>query len=266
MNQEIAQSLYEQAMELWIRPEILERHNKGSVSLPVVLKAAQIIFGMDGSHTVRLNGEVKGKFIAKVKRVVEVGEGITYNDIEDLHLAERDPDDIDFGHLTLLSQGNDNWNISFSFEYSTDNVQSYLGLGKEFLDAAKTSLETSRRVALAMGMTASENLLKARLATSPLVDIKTKNHSGLIHLLGQFTQRTTRGKIKSEYNDAIKFFSKHFNGVRYNPNYPKIHKSTIKKNIRILERLHSDTQSIMIGIDARSHEQRQVKIKNYQKH
>lgn len=261
MNQEMAQAIYDQAMSLWVHPEILERHERREIiNLPLVLTAAQIILGMDGSYKVRLNGEIKGKLIAKSTRAVKAGEHVTFNDIEDLHLAERDPEDLDFGHVTLISQGDDKWSISFSFIYGIEKVGSYLKIGKEFLDQAKVSLEVSRRVTLALGTTAGENLLKARLATSPLVSLKTNTHSGLVNLLGQFTKMTSKKQIRPEYNDAIKFFHKHFNGVRYEPSYPKIHKATLRKNIRILEQLYSETQAIVDRIDTRSLEQRQIRI------
>ena len=263
MNQDMmAQALYDQAMELWVHPDILERHKRGEVELPVVLKAVQIVFGMDGSYKIRLNGEVKGKIIGKYKRAVKAGEEITYNDIEDLHLAERDPGDNDFGHITLISQGNDRWNFSFSFVYGIKNVQSYLSLGREFLDGAKAALETSHKVSLALGMTAGENLLKARLATSPLVELKTKKHGGLISLLGQFSQDPHKKQISPAYNEALKFFHKHFDGIRYTPSYPSVHKSTIQKNLRILERLYNDTETIIRRIDIHALNQRRIKVKS----
>lgn len=260
MNQEMAQAVYDQTMNLWVHPEIIARHKKGEVNLPVVLRAVQVILGMDGSYKVRLNDEVKGKLVGKLKREVKVGEQITYNDIEDFYLAERDPDDLDFGHITLISQGEDKWSISFSFIYGVENAKSYLDLGKEYLYKAKDAAATSHRVSLALATTAGENLLKARLATSPLVELKTKKHSGVVNLLGQFTKIPTKRQLSPEYNDAIKFFHKHFNGVRYDPSYPKVHKSTIKKNLNILERLYNETQSIISGIDMHSLKQRQVRV------
>jgi hypothetical protein len=260
MNQEMAQALYDQTMKLWVHPEILERSKRGEVTLPVVLRAVQVILGMDGSYKVRLNSEVKGKIIGKYKRAVKIGENITYNDVEDLHLAERDPDDLNFGHITFISQGENKWSISFSFIYGAETARGYLELGKEFLEQAKTTQKASRRTTLALAMTAAENLLKARLATSPLVELKTKKHSGIVNLLGQFTKTPTKKPINAEYNDAIKFFHRHFKGVRYEPDYLKVHMSTIKKNLSILDRLYNETETIISGIDVRSLEQRQIRV------
>jgi hypothetical protein len=220
----------------------------------------QVVLGMDGSYEVRLNDEVKGKIIARYKRPIKVGEQVTYDDVENLHLEERDPTDLNFGHITLISQGNDIWNISFSFEYGVETTQHYLDLGKEFLDQAKRVLEASHKAAITLGTTAGENLLKARLSTSPLAEINTKKHAGLVNLLGKYTQAPTKKQINSEYNNAIKFFHKHFNGVRYEPNYPNIHRSTLKKNIRILERLLAETEAIVVGINAHSLGQRQIHV------
>lgn len=266
MNQEMAQALYDQTMKLWVHPDILERHKRGEVTLPVVLRAVQVVFGMDGSYRVRLNGEVKGKIIGKYKRAVKVGDAITYNDVEDLHLAERDPSDSDFGHITLISQGDDKWSVSFSFVYGIENVQSYLKLGREFLNAAKAVLETSHRASLALGMTAGENLLKARLAASPLIESKTKRHGALIRLLGQFTQNPHKKQISPLFNEAVKFFHKHFDGARYTPSYPKVHKSTIKKNLNILEKLYSETRAMVDSVDVHALNQRRIKVVRNDEH
>jgi hypothetical protein len=265
MDQKMAQALYDQAMDLWVHPEIKERHQKGMIAtLPFVLKAAQIIFGVDGSYKVRLNGEVKGKIIGKYTRAIKAGEAVTYNDVENLHLAERDPKDLDFGHITLISQGDNKWSISFDFNYGVENSKGYLNLGKEYLGQAKKALNSSRRTSLVLATTAGENLMKARLATSPLIELKTKTHAGVINLLGRFTKMPNKKQISPEYNNAIKFFHKHFNGVRYDPGYAKVHKSTIKKNLNILDRLYSETYAMIANVDMYSLNQRQIRIKPQQ--
>jgi len=262
MNQETAQALYNQVMELWVHPEILARQEKGEATLPVTLTAVQVVLGMDGSYMVRLNGEVKGTLIARYKRDMRAGEYVTYADIEDLHLEKRDPDDLDFGHITMISQGDNKWNVSFSFIYGAENVKNYLNLGKEFLDQSKAALETSSRSALALATTAGENLLKARLATSPIVNLRAKTHAALVNLLGQFTKTPTKKPIDPRYNETIKFFHKHFNGVRYDPAYPRVHKATIKKHLRVLELLYAETQSIVFGVEGYSLEQRQIRVES----
>ena len=59
---------FQQAMDIWIKPEIEERKAKGRISQDFILSKAQIIFSGDQRHIkVRLNEEVKAKALVKVK-------------------------------------------------------------------------------------------------------------------------------------------------------------------------------------------------------
>ena len=257
----MASAVHKQAMENWIHPEILKRHKEGSIKkLPIVLRQAQVLFGLDGSKLVRINDEVRGTFKAKLKKAVKKGDYLRYDDVEGLYFEEQAPDDKDFGHLTLVSLSGDKWTISFSFEYGAHKVQDYLNLGTEFLKQANSAAGTSTRACVALAMTATENLAKARLAASPLASINTKKHTQLISAFSKFSSQDSPKKLNAKYTKAYKFFHKHFNGVRYEPSYPDVDRQLLNENLKILKDLQNETSLLVANIDATQLAQRQVKV------
>ncbi|MDB5167522.1 MAG: hypothetical protein JWN26_667 [Candidatus Saccharibacteria bacterium] len=262
MDSNIAQAVYNQAFKNWINPEVLARQKRGEVELPLKIHSAQILFGIDGSHTVRINEETKGTFTAKLKRAVKKGELLTYNDVDGLYLQQA-PEDKGFGYITVVAGGDNRWSVSFSFEYGVDRIKEYLSLGEEYLENANDAVETSKRVATALGMTAGENLVKARLASSPLVDVSimnARNHSQVFNRFKLFATEVNLKKLDKAYIDAVEFFKDNFNTVRYNTSKVEIHKSTLKKHLAALGRLKADTRRMVNSIDVTSLSMRQVKI------
>jgi hypothetical protein len=268
MDEQMAAAVHKQAMENWIHPEILKRHKEGIIKeLPIVLRQAQVLFGLDGSKLVRINDEVRGTFKAKLKKAVKKGDYLRYDDVEGLYFAEQSPDDKDFGHITLVSLSGDKLTVSFSFEYGAHKVQDYLKLGTEFLKQANSAMDTSTRVCVALAMTATENIAKARLAASPLASINTKQHTQLISAFSKFSSQDSPKKLNAKYTQAYKFFHRHFNGVRYQPSYPDVDKAELKKNLKILKDLQNETTLLIANIDSTQLAQRQVKvpIENFKK-
>jgi hypothetical protein len=261
-NEDMAKAVYDQTLEKWVHPEIYARHERGEIAeLPFKLHSAQVVLGLDGSYSVRLNGEVKGTFKGRAFRTIKKGQALTYQDVTDLYFSEQAPEDREFGHITLVSSGDDKWSVNFSFIYGTEKIEKYLQIGGEFLDQSSAALKDSSRTAMALGMTAAENLIKARLAASPIVDIKTKTHNQLRQLYNRFVLRNPAKKIDKDYGDAYKFFAKHFNKVRYDPEAKSPHRATIKKHLRTLGRLQAETQQMVDQVEMISMASRQVEVK-----
>jgi hypothetical protein len=260
-DKDMMRAVHQQAFEKWINPEVLARHARGEVEqLPMVLHTAQIVFGIDGSHKVRINEEAKGIFKGRALKNLKKGQALTYKDVGDLFFSEQAPEDKEFGHITLVSSGDDKWSVSFSFIYGTRNIEKYLRLGKEFLDQSAAALNDSKRVALTLGMTAAENLIKARLAASPLADIKTKKHDRLRHIYNSFVVQNQPNKLNKDYQAALKFFAKHFNKARYEPDATSVHLSTLKKHLRVLAKLQAETQRMIDQVEETSLASRKIRI------
>ena len=67
MKEDIAQKLFQQTIDLWIKPEIDKRKTLNYLPKEFILKSAQIIFSLDGGcNKVRLNEEVKAVVKCKI--------------------------------------------------------------------------------------------------------------------------------------------------------------------------------------------------------
>lgn len=260
---DMANAIYAQAMTNWIEPEILLRHERGEVELPMEFNQAQIIFGIDGSHLVRLNGEVKGEIKARINRPVEKGELLYNRDIDEVVFSQLAPEDEGYGHITMISYSQGDslvWSVSFSFIYGATRVTQYLDLGKDFLGQAEATLPNSHRATIALAMTAAENLIKARISASPRLKLTGKTHDSLMSLFSRFIKDDPLKSLDQSYVDTYKFFKSHFNGVRYEPTYKNIHRSTIKKHLHILRQLHHESEVLVLNMPSKSLSDRTIKL------
>lgn len=260
---EMADAVYKQAMSIWIEPEVLKRHGRDGIKLPMEVHQAQIIFGLDGSHIVRLNNEVRGQLRAKINRPVKKGELITAKDVDEVVFTQLAPEDEGYGHITLISHGTADvttWSVSFSFIYGAKRVTEFLDLGKDFLDQAELSLKRSFRVSIALGMTAAENLIKARINASPRVSVNVKTHGGLASLFAKFIKDDPLESIDQSYVETYKFFRKNFDGVRYDPLYKKVNRNTINKHLRSLRKLDTETSAMIASLPDKSLKNRRITI------
>lgn len=167
------QRAFDQAMDLWILPEIERRQSAGKIGKPYKLHAAQIIFYADARpRKIRLNEEVKA--LAKVKlkedfaRDRQEGETIFEHEIEhyeSLRLPETE--DPNCGHLTLIhTKGN--WYLFLDCVYNRGRSEELLQAAKEFLAVAEHALSTGSFRALADNLfSAAELAATAILISSP---------------------------------------------------------------------------------------------------
>jgi uncharacterized protein (UPF0332 family) len=179
-------NLLNNLMETWVLPSIRERQAAGDLEKPLSLQMAQIIFKADGEKPlVRVNGEVKGKMIAKLadqlEAPVEAGDPVQFNQISGIEAFELDEDDNDHGHATLISFP-EKWFISFNFIYNKRSSQQHLSAAKEFLHAAKSSFnEYHLRACIDTLHSASELAAKAYLLGRPDKSILEAKSHDVVH-------------------------------------------------------------------------------------
>lgn len=144
MNKEIAQKVFQQTIDIWIKPEIKKRESLNRLPKNFKLKSAQIIFSLDrGWNKVRLNSEVKAIAKCKINRSIKKGELVYEDDvdeIESINLAEADPN---CAHITIMLFKN-NWIISFDFTYNKKRIKQHIEASKEFFESAKDNLAKNR--------------------------------------------------------------------------------------------------------------------------
>jgi hypothetical protein len=133
-------NVFEQLMEIYVRPAITRRQSAGDLPTPLSLRAAQVICFADGRpNVVRVNDEVQA--IAKVKLRAgvrkEKGDNVFTDEIEGYEtIVLPESEDPDCGHATMLQLG-DRWFVVFDFRYNRGKSEVYLSRAREFLALAE---------------------------------------------------------------------------------------------------------------------------------
>jgi len=214
MNQDIAQKLFQQTIDLWIKPEIEKRKSLNRLPKDFRLKSVQIIFSLDrGWNKVRLNEEVKAIANCKINCSKNKGEPVYEKDvdeIESIRLTEKDPN---CAHITLLLFKN-NWVISFDFAYNKKRIGEHIEASKEFFESAKDNLEKKRlRPFFENSFACAELSAKAVLLQLPDKKIlHGKDHESRIN---QFKNWAVLGNVKQEHSKVLEKLSKLRPSARY---------------------------------------------------
>ena len=143
----MGQRIFDQAMEIWIRPEIENRRQKGTLTLPFALNAAQVIMPSPRDKRddyVRLNDEVQALVRVKARRSIDKGELVFSRDITEvgaINLAKDDEPNA--GHLTMMNIGGQ-WTIHFDFRRDKTYAKKLLVLAREFYATAIDSFGKGR--------------------------------------------------------------------------------------------------------------------------
>lgn len=204
---DLANKVLQQLMDLYIRPAIEARQERGGLPRPVPLRAAQVVFYPDGRPAeVRINDEVR--VLARVsmapKEDRKIGDPVYRSEITSVQeLKLTDQDDPDCGHATILEM-NGSWTLVMDCTYNKATSRKYTDAAKEFLAAARYSFKHGNKRAFVDNLfSASELAAKASLLT----------YSGPV-----FRKRISRSMIHNRYNryaklgdapeDAPKVFNK----------------------------------------------------------
>jgi hypothetical protein len=132
-EEDLGQALMQQALDLWINPEIERRREAGHLPDDVVLSRAQIIMNVDAdSPDVRFNEEIKAVTQFRAARAVDEGELITESDVSDIVDIEHTDHDPNAGHLTMITfKGR--WFFAFDFRYNAARDVVMIDAAREFL-------------------------------------------------------------------------------------------------------------------------------------
>ena len=215
----IAKRIIEQAFTNWINPELERRKAKGQLPNGLKLRAAQVIFSVDGSKIVRVNGEVKVLMEAKVNRKIEKGEPVLDKDVDLISSIKLLENEMDFGHITIirLSKG---WFVGFNFEYNVSTAKAFYDMSIDFMKSAHRDLtQKNYRPFIESLFVASENLSKARISLLPDKDIRKKriNHKIIKKKIELYS--LTDKNIKSNHSNTFISLLKLRDQARYDPSF-----------------------------------------------
>lgn len=205
-NPEIGQRLFEQALELWINPEIERRRLRDELSEDFALDSAQVIMNFDKPIEVRLNGEVRALVEGKIERPIEEGEVVDLEkDISEISCIRLTEIDSNAGHLTILRHRGF-WRIHFDFRYNQARCTEHLAVAEEFLSTAKDALSNSRLRAFVDNLySATELLAKAELIMHDKMVFESKKH-GAVH--SRYNQYANLGNVEKDYANLLNRLAK----------------------------------------------------------
>jgi uncharacterized protein (UPF0332 family) len=178
------------------------------------LRAAQVVFEPDAdAPLVRINEEVRALARVRPAKPFKAGDPVTADHVaEFLHLELTD-ENPNAGHITMVLL-RDQWTITFNFRYNAHRVQRTLEVAREFLDAAKHSIDNSR---LSAGVdtlySAVELLARAWLLPMPIRTVLAGKTHGSIQ--GPFNIHGKLGNTDMEFVQLLNQLSELRPKARY---------------------------------------------------
>jgi len=229
-------------MDLYITPEIVERKKKGKLATPFDLRAAQIIFHLNGRlPEVRINSEVKA--IGKVKLRAGVskkaGEPIYENEVEGLdevNLTEED--DPDCGHATLIRIG-DTWTIAFDFRYNKGLSKRHMELATKFLESAKLAFDRKLWAPFVDNLfSAAELSVKSVLLSLPDAEFRRRATHRAIHF--RYNRFANLGNVNVVHKKTFNKLSGLRDYARYMKGEIKLTEAEASDMLKIVEQMLDD--------------------------
>tara|TARA_Y100000310_G_C20699915_1_gene828764 strand:- start:6854 stop:7588 length:735 start_codon:yes stop_codon:yes gene_type:complete len=214
MNRDITQKIFQQVIDLWIKPEIEKRKTLNRLPKNFKLKSAQIVFSLDRNwNEVRLNDEIKAIAKCKINCSKKKGESIYEKDIdwiESISLTDKDPN---CAHITLFLFKN-NWVVSFDFRYNKKRIKEHIEASKEFFESAKDNLTKKRlRPFFENSFASAELSAKAVLLQLPDKNvIYGKDHYSRIQ---KYKNWADLGNVKVEYSEVLEKLNRLRDSARY---------------------------------------------------
>jgi len=209
MSEEIGGKIFQQVMDIWVKPELEKREFKEDIEI----KKIQIIFSLNKGNTVRFNNEVKAIIEAKAKRDIKKGEVVYEKDVGEINNIKLTEEDIDCAHITLLLFQR-RWIISFDSRYNKDKATKHLEASKEFYESAKENLEKNRLRAFFENAFASAEL-SAKSVLLSLPDKKILNGRNHKERLDKFWSWADLGNVKIEFSETLSKLSGLRDSARY---------------------------------------------------
>lgn len=202
---DLGPAVFEQILELFIRPEVERRRAEGRLADGTSLQAAQVICFPDARpNLVRLNEEVRA--IAKVK----LKDGVSKKEKDPVFADEiagyetvllPETEDPDCGHATMLRLGG-RWFVVFDFRYNRGRSRVLLARARQFLETAAHALERQSWSPFVYNLfTTAELAAKAELLSLPDPGLlKARKHNAVKSRLNRWARL---GNVDTAHSSAF---------------------------------------------------------------
>lgn len=210
------QTVFNNLMEVFVLPNIKRRQEKGELSDPLHLMAAQVLIYPDERPTeVRVNEEVRAVAEMKLKPDVEVnpGDPIYAHQLESVsNFRLTEDDDPDCGYIILL-QLEGRWTGNFNFIYNRGLSLKHIKAARQFLETAEYALDKQYwSVFVDTLFSASELAVKA-LMMGHHADLRNAKRHTRVHSV--FNQFARMGNVDEEQRSTFNQLSQLRPTARY---------------------------------------------------
>lgn len=227
----------QEAMKLWVIPEIERRKKAGTLPSNFNLIFAQVLFSspFDKSGVkARLNDEVK--FLARCRcnfnRNIKKGETVYLKDIEEIEQIELTEEEKNFAHFTIIKL-KDKWVIAFDFRYNKRRARQHIEVARQFIEVARLSSKKKFWNTFVDNLfSAAELLAKSELLLLPYS--KIGKHSAIQYLYGR---HANLGNVKVDYKDTLNRLSGLRDSARYLKQSFKLNKDDAPKYLQTVEEM-----------------------------
>jgi uncharacterized protein (UPF0332 family) len=196
LNQEEIKRAFDQAMDIWIKPEIENRKKKGWLKDSFELKRAQVIFTPGQKAKIKFNEDIEIIAKSRLNRSVIKGEEIKVSDINSVEefIVDCPPNS---GHITIF-RFLDSWIFIFSARYNKKKIKDFTVASREFYESAKDNLEKKRLRPFFEDCWASAELSSACHFLS--LGQEYSAHRGNLE---KFKNWAELGNVKKQYSDML---------------------------------------------------------------
>jgi len=211
---ETKQRVFQQAIDLFVAPEIDRRKKIKKLPANFNLEKAQIIFSSKtGRICTRLNKEVKAVIKCKVNRAIKKGDAVYDKDIDNIESVKLTDRDLNYGHITLL-YFKGSWIVSFDFIYNKLEIKKHIEASKEFYESAKDNSEKNRlRPFYENAFASAELFTKSILLSLPIKESsKGSKHKSRKDFLENWANL---GNVKPEFSTTLSKLYSLRNSARY---------------------------------------------------
>src|SRR3989344_1786473 len=207
-SQEEIKRVLDQAMNIWINPEIEKRKKNGWLKDDFQLKRAQVIFTPNQKNKIRFNEEIKIIAKSKLNRAVVKGEEISVSNLQKVEEFIVDYP-ANSGHITVF-RFLDSWIIIFNSRYNKEKIRDFIVASKEFYESARDNLEKGRLRPLFEDCWASAELSSACHSLS--LGGTYYNHDDN---LKKFKNWSELGNVDKKHSDVLSRLNKLRKSARY---------------------------------------------------
>jgi len=232
MDEEIGNRFFQQAVDFWIKPEMIRRQKMGWKEKSVW--AAQIILFPNRKPLVRLNNQTKIKIRTREGIIVE-GVNITNLESTRINALILDPPVKDTADIYLILS-KEKWIIKFDFRYYRDTAREQMNVAREFFESAKENLFNKRLRPFYEECWAVAELLSA--CNFLLAGFKYDNHHKNMEYMKSWA---ILENTKIEFSDALEELWELRSSARYLKS-KEFEKQSPNKFVKILEEMFKATK------------------------